>query len=179
MFAASRILLGGTRRESCGFIAPVFTATGRLSCSRAVIRSAHALTASISSDRSKVCLRIASPAISRVGKGGMPVRRGRTRPSALPARRGDGRRQSHKMMRKIGGISHRMLTLTLRGLEREGVATRTAYATIPPKVEYELTDLGRSLITPLMALAEWALEHRPAVEIARTTYDGDHGASAK
>ncbi|MBU1316298.1 MAG: helix-turn-helix transcriptional regulator [Alphaproteobacteria bacterium] len=80
----------------------------------------------------------------------------------------------NEMMRKIGGVSHRMLTLTLRGLEREGLVTRTAYATIPPKVEYELTDLGRSLITPLMALADWALEHRPAMETARASYDRDH-----
>jgi len=77
----------------------------------------------------------------------------------------------NEMMRKIGGVSHRMLTLTLRGLEREGLVTRTAYATIPPKVEYELTDLGRSLITPLTALADWAHQNRPAMEAARARYD--------
>ncbi|MBY5795012.1 transcriptional regulator [Rhizobium leguminosarum bv. viciae] len=83
------------------------------------------------------------------------------------------------MMRKIGGVSHRMLTLTLRGLEREGLLTRTAYPTIPPKVEYELTDLGRSLITPLTLLADWAFENRPAIEKARLAYDDKHGGPAK
>ena len=85
----------------------------------------------------------------------------------------------NEMMRKIGGVSHRMLTLTLRGLEREGLVTRTAFATIPPKVEYELTDLGRSLITPLTALADWALEHRPIMEVARASYDRAHDIPAK
>ena len=68
-------------------------------------------------------------------------------------------------------MSHRMLTLTLRALEREGVVSRTAYATIPPKVEYELTDLGRSLIEPLRVPGVWAVQHRPAVELARANFD--------
>ena len=77
------------------------------------------------------------------------------------------------MMRAIGGVSHRMLTLTLRGLERDGLVKRTAYPTIPPKVEYELTELGSSLIKPLRALASWAQHHRPAVEAARARFDGE------
>ena len=76
------------------------------------------------------------------------------------------------MMRAIGGVSHRMLTLTLRGLERDGLVKRTAYPTIPPKVEYELTELGRSLIRPLKALAAWAQSNRAAVEEARERFDG-------
>lgn len=75
------------------------------------------------------------------------------------------------IMREIGGVSHRMLTLTLRSLERDGLVTRTAYATIPPKVEYELTALGRSLIEPLRVLATWAVQHRPAMELAREQFD--------
>src|SRR3954470_837967 len=62
------------------------------------------------------------------------------------------------LMREIGGVSHRMLTLTLRGLERDGLVKRTAYPSIPPKVEYELTALGASLRVPLAALSEWGQE---------------------
>jgi len=75
------------------------------------------------------------------------------------------------MMRQIGGVSHRMLTLTLRSLERDGLVSRTAYATIPPRVEYELTDAGRSLIKPLRVLSNWAIEYRPIIEKARMTFD--------
>ena|SRR5438128_752715 len=75
------------------------------------------------------------------------------------------------IMREIGGVSHRMLTLTLRSLERDGLVTRTAYATIPPKVEYELTSLGRSLIEPLRVLSNWSVENRDAIEVARSDFD--------
>ncbi|MFG3591258.1 winged helix-turn-helix transcriptional regulator [Bradyrhizobium sp. RDI18] len=75
------------------------------------------------------------------------------------------------LMRTIGGVSHRMLTLTLRALERDGLVTRTAYLTIPPKVEYELTPLGRSLIEPLRVLSGWAIENRPAIESSRAAFD--------
>ncbi|MCP3368182.1 winged helix-turn-helix transcriptional regulator [Bradyrhizobium cajani] len=75
------------------------------------------------------------------------------------------------IMREIGGVSHRMLTLTLRALEREGLVTRTAYATIPPKVEYELTKLGRSLIDPLRVLGAWAVRNRPVMEKARAKFE--------
>ena len=75
------------------------------------------------------------------------------------------------IMRAIGGVSHRMLTLTLRGLERDGLVKRTAYPTIPPKVEYELTEMGRSLIRPLKALATWAQRNRPAMEATRARFD--------
>jgi len=75
------------------------------------------------------------------------------------------------IMREIGAVSHRMLTLTLRALERDGMVTRTAYATIPPKVEYELTDLGRSLIEPLRVLSGWAVENQPTIETARKHFD--------
>lgn len=82
------------------------------------------------------------------------------------------------LMREIGGVSHRMLTLTLRGLERNGLVKRTAYPTIPPKVEYELTDLGRSLFEPLGALSEWASDNRAAMERAQAAFDAREGRQA-
>ncbi|MCU7370030.1 helix-turn-helix domain-containing protein [Paucibacter sp. O1-1] len=75
------------------------------------------------------------------------------------------------IMRAVEGISHRMLTLTLRSLERDGLVKRTAYPTIPPKVEYELTELGRSLIVPLSSLGDWAMHHRVAIETAQQQFD--------
>lgn len=76
----------------------------------------------------------------------------------------------NELMRLIDGISHRMLTLTLRGLECDGLVKRTARVTIPPKVEYELTDLGRSLIVPLSTLAVWAARNRQAMEATRAQF---------
>jgi DNA-binding HxlR family transcriptional regulator len=72
----------------------------------------------------------------------------------------------------IGGISQRMLTLTLRGLERDGLVTRTVFPTIPPRVDYELTDLGRGLSKPVVALGEWAMAHQAEIEDARARFDG-------
>ncbi len=71
----------------------------------------------------------------------------------------------------IGGISQRMLTLTLRNLERDGLVTRTVYPEIPPRVEYALTDLGQTLTEPLRTLWDWAEEHQGRVVAARTAYD--------
>ena len=64
-----------------------------------------------------------------------------------------------------------MLTLTLRALERDGLVTRTVYPSVPPRVEYELTQLGRSLLAPVTALAMWAIDHRGAIHGARTKFD--------
>ncbi|CAB3779938.1 winged helix-turn-helix transcriptional regulator [Paraburkholderia caffeinilytica] len=72
--------------------------------------------------------------------------------------------------RVVEGISQRMLTLTLKGLEQDGLVERTMYPTIPPRVDYELTELGRMLIVPLQALYDWALEHRPAMLAAREKF---------
>lgn len=77
------------------------------------------------------------------------------------------------LMRAIPGVSHRMLTLTLRGLQRDGIVSRTAYPTVPPRVDYALTPLGRSLTEPLSQLAGWAGEHRHEIETARATYDAE------
>lgn len=84
---------------------------------------------------------------------------------------GDGPRRFNELKRMIGGISQRMLTLTLRGLERDGLVTRTVFPTIPPRVDYDLTDLGRSLAKPVAALGTWAIAHQDAIETARRDFD--------
>jgi len=73
--------------------------------------------------------------------------------------------------RRVRGISQKMLTQTLRGLERDGLVTRTVHAEVPPRVEYELTEPGRTLIAPLATLDAWARAHMPAIEEARRRYD--------
>ena len=83
----------------------------------------------------------------------------------------DGPRRFNELKRMVGGISQRMLTLTLRGLERDGLITRTVYPTIPPRVDYELTDLGRGLWKPVEALGKWAHEHQSEIESARSRFD--------
>jgi DNA-binding HxlR family transcriptional regulator len=77
----------------------------------------------------------------------------------------------NEMKREIGGISQRMLTLTLRGLERDGLVTRTVFPTIPPRVDYALTPLGRSLLEPVSALGDWALRHHGKIAEAQTKFD--------
>jgi DNA-binding HxlR family transcriptional regulator len=84
---------------------------------------------------------------------------------------GNGPRRFNEIKRMVGGISQRMLTLTLRGLERDGLVTRTVFPTIPPRVDYELTDLGRGLWTPVEALGMWAREHQVEIEDARARFD--------
>src|SRR6202140_3261722 len=76
----------------------------------------------------------------------------------------------NEIRRRVEGISQRMLTLTLKGLEQDGLVTRTMYPTIPPRVDYELAQLGRKLIVPLKALAKWARENRPAMLAAREAF---------
>ena len=82
----------------------------------------------------------------------------------------------NELMRAIPGVSHRMLTLTLRALQRDGIIRRMPYATIPPRVDYTLTPLGLSLTGPLKALAGWASDNRQAVEEARVSYDREKSA---
>jgi DNA-binding HxlR family transcriptional regulator len=77
----------------------------------------------------------------------------------------------NELHRSIEGISQRMLTLTVRALERDGLVSRTVYPEVPPRVEYELTDLGRSLLDPLNALAAWAKTHRSDIQAARVRHD--------
>lgn len=84
---------------------------------------------------------------------------------------GDGPKRFNELRRAIATISQRMLTLTLRGLERDGLVTRTVFATIPPRVDYELTELGRSLLSPVDALGRWAREHHAKIVRARERFD--------
>jgi DNA-binding HxlR family transcriptional regulator len=91
---------------------------------------------------------------------------------------GDGPKRFGELRRATEGISQRMLTLTLRGLERDGLVTRTVEATIPPKVEYELTDLGRTLLKPVHALAQWAVDHRMRIHEAQQQYDAENGRTS-
>ena len=84
----------------------------------------------------------------------------------------DGPLRFNAIMRAIPGISHRMLTLTLRGLERDGLVKRTVFPTVPPRVDYELTDLGRGLSEPVKALGAWAHANQPEIQMARQNFDG-------
>jgi len=84
---------------------------------------------------------------------------------------GDGPKRFNELRRALGSISQRMLTLTLRGLERDGLVTRTIFPTIPPRVEYELTRLGRSLLEPVSSLGLWARQNRSAIADARYRFD--------
>ncbi|HCI5738316.1 TPA: helix-turn-helix transcriptional regulator [Klebsiella variicola subsp. variicola] len=83
----------------------------------------------------------------------------------------DGPRRFNELRREIDGISQRMLTLTLRGLERDGLVTRTMYPTIPPRVDYELTELAMTLLQPVMAMVVWAATNKDAVVEARKRFD--------
>src|SRR5882724_9947351 len=85
---------------------------------------------------------------------------------------GEGPKRFNELRRAIASISQRMLTLTLRGLERDGLVTRTVFPTIPPRVDYELTALGRALWKPVEALGKWASDHQAEIESARTRFDG-------
>ncbi|MBM7170487.1 helix-turn-helix transcriptional regulator [Streptomyces sp. G44] len=77
-----------------------------------------------------------------------------------------------ELQRRIhGGISQRMLTVTVRRLERDGLVQRTVHPTIPPQVEYELTAMGHSFTHLVKALADWSIDHRPAIAAARAGYD--------
>jgi DNA-binding HxlR family transcriptional regulator len=84
---------------------------------------------------------------------------------------GGGPKRFNELRRALGSISQRMLTLTLRALERDGLVTRTVTPTIPPRVDYELTKLGHSLLTPVNHLAEWARSNAPAMQKARAKFD--------
>ena len=84
----------------------------------------------------------------------------------------DGPQRFTQALAAVPGISHRMLTTTLRALHRDGMVTRTAYAEVPPRVEYELTPLGLTLTQPIKAFVAWADEHQLEVESNRTRFDG-------
>jgi len=83
----------------------------------------------------------------------------------------DRTRRFTELRRSINGISQRMLTVTLRNLERDGLITRTVYPVVPPRVEYTLTPLGRTLRNVVSALIAWADKHKGDIDRARATYD--------
>ena len=89
-----------------------------------------------------------------------------------------GPQRFNALRRSISGISQRMLSLTLRGLERDGLVTRTVFPTVPPRVDYELTALGDSLRVSVQALGAWAFEHQPAVAAAREAFDAREDRAA-
>jgi DNA-binding HxlR family transcriptional regulator len=84
---------------------------------------------------------------------------------------GAGPRRFTELRREIDGISQRMLTLTLRNLERDGLVRRTVYPVVPPRVDYELTALGASLLVAVRPLCAWMRTHHDSVAAARASYD--------
>lgn len=84
---------------------------------------------------------------------------------------GSGPMRFSELKRTIGGISQKMLTTTLRGLERDGFVTRTVFPTIPPRVDYQLTELGQELLAPVTALGEWARRNIVRIREARGRFD--------
>ncbi len=83
----------------------------------------------------------------------------------------EGPRRFTELLRIVPGISRRMLTVTLRALERDGLVTRTIFAEVPPRVEYRVTELGRTLSGPVMALATWAADHQGEIGSHRSAFD--------
>jgi DNA-binding HxlR family transcriptional regulator len=89
---------------------------------------------------------------------------------------GQGTLRFSQLHRAVDGITARMLTVTLRGLERDGIVTRTIHPVIPPRVEYALTPMGRTLLDTIGQLVAWADSHLPEIEAARAAYDARHPA---
>lgn len=83
----------------------------------------------------------------------------------------DGPQRFSELQRSITGVTQKMLTQTLRHLERDGIINRMVYPVIPPHVEYELTELGRTLVAPIAAIRDWAEDHIGEIFIAREQYD--------
>lgn len=90
----------------------------------------------------------------------------------------NGTLRFNELKRMINGVSQRMLTLTLRNLERDGLVTRTIYPEVPPRVEYSLTALGKTLQGPISALWDWSAENHLAIVEAREVYDARINAVA-
>jgi DNA-binding HxlR family transcriptional regulator len=89
---------------------------------------------------------------------------------------GQGTMRFTELHRAIDGITARMLTVTLRGLERDGIVTRTIHPVIPPRVEYALTPMGRTLLDTIGQLVDWADSHLPEIQVARAAYDAKHAS---
>jgi DNA-binding HxlR family transcriptional regulator len=86
----------------------------------------------------------------------------------------DGSKRFNELRREIPSVSQRMLTLTLRNLERDGLVSRVVTPTIPPRVDYALTELGHSLQKPILALCQWALDNVETIHGAQAQFDADH-----
>lgn len=91
----------------------------------------------------------------------------------------DRPRRFNELKRAVSGISQHMLAITLRGLERDGLVTRTQYPTIPPRVDYELTPLGHSLRAPVEALGRWAMANQQAMKAAQGAFDAKRADQAE
>jgi DNA-binding HxlR family transcriptional regulator len=114
-----------------------------------------------SSEDQNACRRV-TPVLNRVGdKWSMQV----------VMQLADGQKRFSELRRALDGVSQRMLTLTLRGLERDGLVNRYVTPTIPPRVDYELTELGTSLREPVLALGSWAMDHIDCIWAAQQRYD--------
>jgi DNA-binding HxlR family transcriptional regulator len=87
-----------------------------------------------------------------------------------------GPRRFTELLRAVDGLSQRMLTVTLRGLERDGLVHRTIYPTVPPRVDYELTDLGTTLLDTICQLMAWTVDHLGEIGQARQRYDAQRAA---
>src|SRR3977135_4251614 len=92
---------------------------------------------------------------------------------------GHGPKRFNEIRRALGSISQRMLTLTLRGLERDGLVTRTVFPTGPPRVDYELTKLGPSLLEPVSGIGLWARQNRERIQEARRRFDAAAGGDQR
>jgi DNA-binding HxlR family transcriptional regulator len=92
---------------------------------------------------------------------------------------GEGSKRFNELRREIPSVSQRMLTLTLRNLERDGLVNRTVTPTIPPRVDYELTGLGHSLLEPITALSQWAIGNIEAIHDAQARFDAEADARAE
>ena len=90
----------------------------------------------------------------------------------------DGSKRFNELRREIPSVSQRMLTLTLRNLERDGIVSRVVTPSIPLRVDYALTDLGRSLHRPVRALSEWALDNVEAIHDAQARFDAERAEAA-
>lgn len=91
---------------------------------------------------------------------------------------GSGTRRFTELLRSIDGISQRMLTVTLRGLERDGVVSRVVHPVVPPRVDYDLTPMGQTLLSTIQALVEWSHRHTADIDASRAAYDRRAGFSA-
>ncbi|MEO7634655.1 MAG: helix-turn-helix domain-containing protein [Sphingomicrobium sp.] len=87
---------------------------------------------------------------------------------------GERPRRFNELRREIPSVSQRMLTLTLRNLERDGLVSRAVTPSIPPRVDYALTELGHSLLSPVSALSQWALDNVAAIHAAHARFDAEH-----